>query len=113
MYQYSVFIGLDGRATGTVVATHVGMVHDRSVGTSMVPEVTFTASNGRTVTFINPVGSTRFRKGVGETVQVYYSTRNPESARTPLESAGEIWFVIFGAMFVWFGVKVKKQGEWW
>ncbi len=112
MYQYSVFIGLNGHATGTVVAIHPGMASSRSNGRSAVPEVTFTASNGKTVTFTNPVGSMRFRKDVGATVPVYYSTRNPQNARTPLESDGKFWFILYGAMFFWFGVKVKQRGEW-
>lgn len=113
MYLHSVFIGLDGRATGMIVATHGGMVYSRTESSSSIaPEVTFTTNDGKTVTFINPVGSFRFKKVVGETVPVYYSTRNPENARTPMESSGEIWYIIFGAMFFWSGVKVKQRGEW-
>lgn len=97
-YQSGVFTSLDGRTTGTVVG----------IGSYGAPEVSFTTSDGRVVLFTNPIGEQRPSVSIGETVPVFYSTHNPQKARTPVTPSGAFTAAFFGVLFMWLGLRLRR-----
>ena len=64
-----------------------------------MPEIQFTAANGRTVTFAGPESGNPVN--TGDQVQVSYDPGNPASARDMSAGAGNAWMLIgFGALAI-------------
>lgn len=75
-------------ATGTVVGHTESHGED---GTSYHPRVVFTAGDGRSVEFVDRIGSNPPRPRAGATVAVRYDPQRPYSAR--IGTGFRLWFV--------------------
>ena len=108
----TIFMGLDGFAMGTIVGVRPGVVYIKGSGMAHAPQVAFMTKEGKEVTFTNPAASVKFQySSIGQPVRVYYSTKNPERARTPAPTDGAIWFVLLGGGLFWVGRKLWKAGS--
>jgi hypothetical protein len=87
-------------ATGTITAVSTGQDCGRhGCSTYWVPEIQFTAANGRTVTFAGPESGNPM--DTGAQVQVSYDPGNPASARDMSAGAGNAWMLIgLGALAI-------------
>jgi len=86
--------------TGTVTAVSTGQNCSRhGCSTYWVPEIQFTAANGRTVTFAGPESGNPI--DTGDQVQVSYEPSNPAVARDMSAGPGNAWMLIgLGALAI-------------
>ena len=87
-------------ATGTVTSVSTGQDCGRhGCSTYWVPEIQFTAANGRTVTFAGPESGNPI--DAGDQVRVSYDPVNPAVARDISAGPGDSWMLIgFGALAI-------------
>jgi hypothetical protein len=86
--------------TGTVTTVSTGQNCGRhGCSAYWVPEIQFTAANGRTVTFAGPESGNPI--DTGDQVRVSYDPGNPATARDMSAGPGDSWMLIgFGALAI-------------
>jgi hypothetical protein len=86
--------------TGTVTAVSTGQNCGRhGCSTYWVPDIQFTAANGRTVTFAGPESGNPI--DAGDQVRVSYDPANPAVARDISAGSGDAWMLIgLGALAI-------------
>jgi hypothetical protein len=81
------FINSSARATGTVVSHNTSRSSDGDI--SYYPVISFQTQDGRTIEFQSGAGSSSRSPAVGQTVELLYDPRNPQSAE--INSFGSLW----------------------
>lgn len=97
------------QATGTIIGLSTNGSGSRGSGgnkLAFAPEIRFVTSNNQTITFTNPIYSTRFKQHIGDDITVHYASDHPEEAKVvmPIDES-VFYFLPVGLLFFFAGLK--------